>query len=116
VKALALDPAAFSADILVTVAGEVVVLEVAGRLAGARFGTELVPLSTGVNVLPNAVRLALGEGLRPAEFTLVCSRAVVLRYLPAEGGRAASLGDLAAVSRRRRGVGRSGVGVASTRD
>ncbi len=102
VKALGLGTAVFHADILFTDAGEVVVLEVAGRMAGSRFGTEIVPLSTGVNLLPNAVRMALDEPLVEREFTPVRSDAVVLRYLPGTGGRVTAIGDLAAVGRDER--------------
>jgi biotin carboxylase len=102
VRALRLDPAVFSADILLTDEGEVVVLEVAGRMAGARFGTELVPLSTGVELLPNAVRLALDEPLVLSEFEPVRQDAVVLRYLPCTGGRVTALGDLDLVARDER--------------
>ena len=94
VAALALDPAVFSCDVLLTAAGEVVLLEVAGRMAGSRFGTEVVPLSTGVNVLPSAVRLAVGDRLRAEELTPRSSRPVVLRYRPAMPGVVQSVGEL----------------------
>ena len=61
-----------------------------------------MPLSTGVNLLPNAVRMALDEPLVEREFTPVRSDAVVLRYLPGTGGRVTAIGDLAAVGRDER--------------
>lgn len=98
IAALALDPAIFSCDVLLTTTGEIVLLEVAGRMAGSRFGTEIVPLSTGVNVLPSAVRLAVGERLRADELTPCSAHPVVLRYRPAIPGVVASVGELSTVS------------------
>jgi len=83
---LELDPAVFSCDVLRTHSGEVVILEVAGRMAGSRFGTEIVPLSTGIDVLPSAVRMSVGERVREDEVTPLRNRAVVLRYLAIGGG------------------------------
>lgn len=99
VRALRLEPAFFNTDVLVTEEGEVVLIEVTGRLTGARIATEVVPLATGVDPLPNAVRLALGWPLRPAELRPVRARAVVQRYLPCTGGVVEWVGDLAAVER-----------------
>jgi biotin carboxylase len=94
VRALDLEPAAFSCDVIVTPEGEPVILEVAARMSGARFGSEVVPLATGVNVLPNAVRLALGDELVLEELEPRYSRSVVLRYLPCSGGRVLQVGPL----------------------
>jgi len=99
VRALALDPAVFNTDVLVTPAGEVILIELTARLPGARIASDLVPLATGVDILPNAVRLALGrpiilDELRPSRAT-----AVVQRYLPANGGRVDWVGDLRQVDR-----------------
>lgn len=69
VRALDLDNCCFSNDLMLTRDGPVVI-EVACRLAGGRFGTELVPLSTGVNVVPAAVNLALG---RPVDLAALAS-------------------------------------------
>ncbi|MGY2026954.1 ATP-grasp domain-containing protein [Nocardia gipuzkoensis] len=95
VAALALDPAVFSCDVLRTDTGEIVLLEVAARMSGSRFGTEIVPLSTGVNVLPSAVRLAVGDSLRTDELAPKHeARPVVLRYLASQGGTVTHLGEL----------------------
>jgi len=94
VEALELDPAVWHCDVLVTVGGEVVLLEVAGRMSGARFGTELVPLSTGVGLLADAVRIALGETVATTPEPPLLGRPVLLRYLPAPAGRVVAVGEL----------------------
>jgi biotin carboxylase len=99
VRALDLDPAFFNTDILVTAVGDVYLIEITGRLTGARIATEVVPLATGVDPLPNAVRLALGEPLELAELSPRRAQAVVQRYLPATGGRVEWVGDIDAVER-----------------
>jgi biotin carboxylase len=101
VRALDLDPAFFNTDVLVTASGEVFLLEVTGRLTGARIATEVVPLATGVDPLPNAVRLALGQPIERAELVPDRDLAVVQRYVPATPGRIEWVGDLDAVDRPR---------------
>lgn len=48
-------------DIIVSISGGVFVLELAARLGGPRFGTEMVPLSNGTCILRAAIQQALGE-------------------------------------------------------
>ncbi|WP_051163412.1 ATP-grasp domain-containing protein [Nocardia brevicatena] len=96
VDTLDLDPAVFSCDTLRTTDGESVILEVAARMAGSRFGTEIVPLSTGVNVLPSAVRLAVDEPLQASETAPNSNRPVVLRYLASSPGLVTTVDDLPA--------------------
>lgn len=98
VRALRLDAAFFNTDVLVTPDGRVILLEVTGRLTGARIATEVVPLATGVDPLPNAVRLALGQPLVLAELHPGTTRAVVQRYLPCTGGQVEWVGDPADVA------------------
>jgi biotin carboxylase len=93
-SALGLDPAVFSCDVLRTHSGEVVILEVAARMAGSRFGTEIVPLSTGVNVLRSAIRIAVDERIRLDEVTPDGARPVVLRYLVCDGGLVTDVAEL----------------------
>ena len=95
VRALGLRNTAYHADVLIS-GGTIYVLEVTPRIAGSRFGTELVPLSTGVRVLPNAVRLSLGRPLVPTELAPVLERprAVVTRFLPSPGGFVTAVGSL----------------------
>ena len=99
VSALDLAPAVFTADVLVEPSGEVVLLELAGRIPGARIATELMPLATGVDILPNALRLALGQTLEMNQLTASRDDAVVQRYLPADGRMVEWVGDIDGLSR-----------------
>jgi biotin carboxylase len=99
VRALQLDPAFFNTDVLVTEDGRVVLLEVTGRLTGARIATEVVPLVTGVDPLPDAVRLALGRPLALSPPRPPLGRASVQRYRPCTGGVVEWVGELASIPR-----------------
>lgn len=48
-------------DLLLSERRGCTVLEIAARLGGPRFGTEMVPLSNGTNILRAAIQQALGE-------------------------------------------------------
>lgn len=99
VDALGLSTAAVNTDILRTPDGRVYLLEITCRLTGARIATEIMPLATGVDPLPNAVRLALGRPLAEEELRPTRDRAVVQRYLPADGGTVEWVGDLTELAR-----------------
>jgi biotin carboxylase len=95
VRALELDPAVFNTDVLRLPSGEVILLELTCRLPGARIATDLIPLSSGIDIVPNVVRMALGQAVDEADFIATRQRAVVQRYRPANGGRVAWVGDIA---------------------
>lgn len=95
VAALGIDNSSFSTDLLLAPDG-VYVLEVAARLSGSRFGTHLVPLATGVDVVDASVRLALGDKVDPATLVATRSNFVASRHLPSEAGVITHVGDLAA--------------------
>ncbi|RSS81365.1 ATP-grasp domain-containing protein [Streptomyces sp. WAC06614] len=99
-RALRLDPAVINTDILRTHDGRVVLLEITCRITGARIATEVMRLATGVDPLPNVVRLALGQPLDLSELTPRHSRAVVQRFVPADGGVVEWVGDPRHVARR----------------
>ncbi|MEV1046237.1 ATP-grasp domain-containing protein [Streptomyces sp. NPDC049916] len=99
-RALRLDPAVINTDILRTHDGRVVLLEITCRITGARIATEVMRLATGVDPLPNLVRLALGRPLDPAELEPTRDRAVVQRFQPADGGVVEWVGDPWDVTRR----------------
>ncbi|MDK9495905.1 ATP-grasp domain-containing protein [Streptomyces katrae] len=99
-RALRLDPAVINTDILRTRDGRVVLLEITCRITGARIATEVMRLATGVDPLPNVVRLALGQPLDLDELTPRQSRAVVQRFVPADGGVVEWVGDPRHVARR----------------
>lgn len=94
VKALGLRRTFFSSDILVSPDGEVFVLELTGRLTGARIATEIVPLGNGIDPLPNIIRLALGLDPVVSELKPTRNRAVVQQYLPSTGGIVEWVGDI----------------------
>ena len=94
VIALGLEGEVFSTDMLITSDGKVYVLEVACRMAGSRFGSEIVPLATGVNILPNAIRLCLGRDISHEELQPKFSRNVISRFLPSQEGTVVSIGEL----------------------
>jgi biotin carboxylase len=94
VRALQLDPAVFNTDVLITPEGAIYLIEVTGRMTGARIATEVVPLATGVDPLPNAVRLALNRPLEGSELTPTRNRVAVQRYVPARGGVVEWVGDI----------------------
>jgi biotin carboxylase len=48
-------------DLIVNSKGDVLVFEITPRLGGPRFGTEMIPLSNGTNILKAAIQQALGE-------------------------------------------------------
>ncbi len=77
-----------------------VVIEVAGRLSGGWFSTLEIPLSTGVDLVGAAIRLALGE--QPAPRDLIPDREVHLaqRYLFAKPGTVVSIDGVEAVGAR----------------
>ncbi|MFH8344354.1 ATP-grasp domain-containing protein [Streptomyces sp. NPDC018045] len=92
--ALGLDPAVINTDILRTRDGRVIPLEITCRLTGARIATEVMRLATGVDPLPNVVRLALGRAFVPEELVPTRRRAVVQRFVPVDGGVVRRVGDL----------------------
>jgi biotin carboxylase len=93
-RSLGVRDAVISCDMLLSADGLPFVLEVACRMAGSRFGTEIVSLSNGINILPSAVRLALVWPLDRAELEWKSDNPVVLRYLPCEGGRVVEVGQI----------------------
>ncbi|MGA4866889.1 ATP-grasp domain-containing protein [Streptomyces lavendulocolor] len=98
--ALRLDPAVINTDILRTRDGRVVLLEITCRITGARIATEVMRLATGVDPLPNVVRLALGRPLDLSELRPTHDGAAVQRFLPADGGVVEWVGDPRDVARR----------------
>lgn len=48
-------------DIIISTSGNVYVIELAARLGGPRFGTEMVPLSNGTCILKAAIQQSMGE-------------------------------------------------------
>ena len=67
--------------------GQAHVIELAARLSGGFFCTHEIPLSTGVDFLGAAIRVALGEPVSPDELTPKENRPVCQRYAFPSPGR-----------------------------
>ena len=67
------------------------VIEIAGRLSGGYFSTTQIPLSSGVNFIQQAIKLALGEHLLSEDVTPSQERGVAIRYLSLPAGVVHSL-------------------------
>lgn len=84
------------------------VIEIAGRLSGGYFSTTQIPLATGVNFIEQAIRLALGLPLHPAELIPSIRQAVAIRYLELPAGTVSDVtGE--ALARERPGIERLSV-------
>jgi carbamoyl-phosphate synthase large subunit len=62
IKAIGLDNCASHTEIRLSSSGPIVI-EIGARLGGDFITSDLVPLSTGVNMLDNVIRIALGEDI-----------------------------------------------------
>jgi biotin carboxylase len=67
------------------------VIEVAARLSGGWFCTDQIPLSTGVDLVGAAIRVALGESVRPEDLTPAHGRGAAIRYFFPEPGRVTAI-------------------------
>jgi len=67
------------------------VIEMAARLSGGWFSTDQIPLGTGVNLVAAAIKLALGEKVKPGEMTPRFARGVAIRYFFPHPGRIVSI-------------------------
>ncbi len=84
-RALGIKTGIAKGDMVLTPEGPKVI-EIAARLSGGWFCTDQVPLSTGVDLVGAAVRLALGEQVNLDGFELRPPRGVAIRYFfPAPG-------------------------------
>lgn len=72
------------------------VIEVAARLSGGRFCSHEIPLSTGVDFVGQAIRVALGERPSPESLRPRFERGVAQRYLFPKPGRVVSVQGAAA--------------------
>lgn len=87
VRALGNYSGAAHAEIMVTENGPKMI-EIGARLGGGCINTHLVPLSTGVDMVENAIRCSLGE---PPLTKRIFNKAAVLRHIPVETGRIKSI-------------------------
>ena len=62
-RALDINNGIVKGDLIYTTKKEICVFELTPRLGGPRFGTEMIPLSNGTNILCAAIQQALGEDI-----------------------------------------------------
>jgi biotin carboxylase len=79
---------------IVVCEGQPYVIELAARLSGGYFCTHEIPLNTGVDFVGQAIRLALGTKLNPADMIPQYHRGVAQRYLFSKPGRVTSISDI----------------------
>jgi biotin carboxylase len=80
--------------------GEAFVIELAPRLSGGYLCTYEIPLSTGVDFVGIAIRIALGERIAPAELEPRAARGVAQRWLFPQPGRVVRVTGAAEVAGR----------------
>ena len=85
---------------IVVCKGEPYVIELAARLSGGYFCTHEIPLNTGVDFVGQAIRLALGKKLDPADLIPRYQRGVAQRYLFPTPGRVIRISDISNVAQR----------------
>ncbi len=71
--------------------GEPYVIELAARLSGGFFCTREIPLSTGVDFIGGAIKVALGETVSAEELTPRQNKFVIQRYAFPKPGRVTSV-------------------------
>jgi biotin carboxylase len=79
--------------------GEPYVIELAARLSGGFFCTREIPLSTGVDFIGCAIRVALGERILPEELEPKMQVPVIQRYAFPKPGRVIDVRGAAAAKR-----------------
>lgn len=79
---------------IVVCEGQPYVIELAARLSGGYFCTHEIPLNTGVDFVSQAIRLALGIKLNPADLIPKYQRGVAQRYFFPKPGRVTSISDI----------------------
>ena len=67
--------------------GKAFLIELAARLSGGYFCTHEIPLSTGVDLVGSAIRLALGEKVSPEDLVPRFQRNISQRYIFPKSGR-----------------------------
>lgn len=76
-RRIGLDNCVLHADLIVTPSGKICVVELSGRPSGLQLASRLVPLSTGVKFITEAIRLHVsGQG----EFRPIYRRPTILHY------------------------------------
>jgi biotin carboxylase len=92
-RALGVETGVTKGDVVLA-AGGPMMIEMAARLSGGDFSESLVPLSTGVNYVEAAVKLAIGEEFDLGDLVRPATQAVANRYFFPEPGRLISVAGL----------------------
>ncbi|MDY0042487.1 MAG: ATP-grasp domain-containing protein [Desulforhabdus sp.] len=94
-KALGIQCGPVKADLIISQPNEVFVLEIAARLGGPRFGTEMIPLGNGTCILRAAIQQALGDEVDVSLLRSTFNRGMVNRSIFPNPGRVVSIRGLA---------------------
>jgi len=95
ISALNINNLTFHCDILLVNNQTPYVLEIVSRISGAKFGTDLVPLSNGINIIKNAIRLSLNLPIEKEDLKAKYCRFVISRYLfPLKSGKVKYIGNI----------------------
>jgi len=89
-RALGVETGVVKGDMVYTLDGPKVI-EIATRLSGGWFSTDQIPLATGVDFIGAAIRLALGDCVRPEEIQPRYRKAVAIRYFFPDPGRVVAI-------------------------
>ncbi|VVP70154.1 D-alanine--D-alanine ligase [Pseudomonas fluorescens] len=86
-------------DLIYSARKGVKVLEIAARLGGPRFGTEMVPLSNGTNILQAAIQQAVGDEVNMDLLLPKFSRGMVNRSIILDSGVVLSISDMSSLKK-----------------
>ena len=92
-KSLGLTTGIAKGDMILTKDGAKVI-EIATRLSGGWFSTDQIPLSTGVDLIGLAIRLAIGQKIEDDELIPKHQIAVAIRYFFPEQGKIVSISNV----------------------
>jgi len=92
--ALSITDGIVKGDLVITPDEKVLVFEITPRLGGPRFGTEIIPLSNGTNILEAALQQALYEEVDIKLLEPSSEKGVVTRYIFPETGRITNIEGL----------------------
>lgn len=85
-KAMGIENGIAKGDMVMTADGPKVI-EIAARLSGGWFCTDQIPLATGVDVVGNAIHIAVGDPVVPADLLPKQQKGVAIRYFFPQPGK-----------------------------
>lgn len=90
-QAIGLSTGIIKGDLVLSLAGEPMLIELAARQSGGQFSTRLIPLSSGLSAVGLGAKVALGEEIQDADLTPSKTDWVANRYFIARPGQLKSL-------------------------